>query len=104
MQYHSCVSILGHAEPQNCFSPGVGEELYSNISDQSAFLGQLLYILTFYFQILVRKYKTERKKKKKNSRPFLIFWVGQKRANKHLFFFFFFFFFPPFRPYKGVAE
>ena len=24
MQYHSCVCILGHAEPQNWFDPFVG--------------------------------------------------------------------------------
>ena len=24
MQYHSCVCILGHAEPQNWFNPSVG--------------------------------------------------------------------------------
>ena len=31
MQYHSCVCILGHVEPQNWFNPGVGSGLYSII-------------------------------------------------------------------------
>ena len=53
MQYHSCVFILGHAESQNWFNSGVGGGLYSIISSKSAFLGQLLYILTFCFNIFV---------------------------------------------------
>ena len=44
MPYHSCVCILWHAEPQNWFN---WRGLYSIISGSTAFLGQLLYILTF---------------------------------------------------------
>ena len=30
IQYHSCLCILGHAEPQNCFNPGVRGGLYQH--------------------------------------------------------------------------
>ena len=78
-----CV-CLGYAEPQNWFNPGVGVGLYSIISDLSAFLGQLLRILTFYFNIFVYKYKIENKKKKKKAYAyFQMFWVGQQRNIFH---------------------
>ena len=31
MQYHSCVCILWHAEPQNWFDPGVGRVVFHYI-------------------------------------------------------------------------
>ena len=43
-------------------------------------------ILTFYLNIFVQKCKIEFKETKKPDPFFPIFWVGQKRANKHLFF------------------
>ena len=51
--------ILGHEEPHNWFNPGVGEGLYSIISGLSAFLGQLLYILLFYFDSFFKNEKFE---------------------------------------------
>ena len=72
MQCHSCVYILRYAEPQNWFNSGVRSGCmfqYSSLKHLSQ--GQLLYILTFYFNIFVEKYKVEyqKKKKKKKSRP-----------------------------------
>ena len=73
--------------------------LYSNIFFLNAFLGQLLYILTFNFHIFVDKYKVEyqkkNKKKKKETKqkqkqkwPLFSDFMGQsEKANKHLLFF-----------------
>ena len=52
-----------------------------------------LRLVTFNFDIFVEKYKVEYQIKKRNKKRnkadpfFLIFWIGWKRANKHLFFF-----------------
>ena len=78
MQYCSCVFILGHAEPQNWFNSGVGGGLYSIISGKSAFLRQLLYILTFLFK------NAELGIKKKKSQPLFSNILG--RSKKDLFF------------------
>ena len=40
MWYHSCVCILGLAEPQNWFNPGVGGGFCFVLAGQSAFLEQ----------------------------------------------------------------
>ena len=65
MQYHSCMCILGLAEPQNWLNPGVGGGLYSIIPGLSTFLEKFTYFLTCYFNILVEKSKIENKKKMK---------------------------------------
>ena len=50
--------------------------------------GTVIIYSDFILNIFVSKYKSEYQKKKKKADPcFPIFWVGQKRANKHLFFF-----------------
>ena len=59
MQYHLCVCILGHAEPQNWFCSSIGGGYIPLYLVKAAFWGQILYILTFYFNIFVRKYKIE---------------------------------------------
>ena len=86
MHYHSCVCVcafLGIQSPRIGLILGRG--LYSIIFSLSAFLGQLLYILTFYSTFLCKNAKLRIKKKKKQVDPFFqIFWVGRKRAKKHL--------------------
>ena len=63
---------------------GVGG-LYSIKSGLSAFLGQLLYNLTFYFSIFVLKCKIENKKGKK--KPTLIFRYFRLEKGKQTSFF-----------------
>ena len=91
MQCHSCVCILGHAEPQNWFNPGVRNAcLFQYIS-----LKYLFGTVTIYFDIFfVEKYKIEyhqTKNKNKKKKPTLVFRyfgsVGKGQTN--IFFFFF---------------
>ena len=88
MQYYSCVCILGHAQPRigqlilavegvvfHCIS---GWSVLFGIWDSYYIFWQ--FILIFLFSIAKLKIK-----KKKADSYFPIFWVGRKRANKHLF-------------------
>ena len=89
MQYHSCVCILGYAEPRNWFYPGVGRGFIPLYLVKESFWDINKIILTLYFNISVEKCKIGYKKKKKlksHDPCFPKFWVGRKRANKHFFF------------------
>ena len=77
MQYHSCVCILWHAEPRIGGAGGGCIPLY------------LVKVHFWDSYFIFWKKKEEEKKKKKKRKPdplFSKFWVGQKRANKHIFF------------------
>ena len=52
MEYYSCVCILGHADPQNWFDPGVVRYCITLYLVKIPF-GDSYYILTFYFNIFV---------------------------------------------------
>ena len=88
--------ILGHAEPQNWFNSGVGGGLYSIISGKSAFLRQLLYILTFCVNIFVLKCriqnqkgkkKEKKKKKEKEADPYFTIFGPSEKGKQTSFFF-----------------
>ena len=83
MQYHSCVCILGHAEPQNWFDSGVGRYCIP------LYLVKIPFWYSYYIfwhSILTFVFKNTKLSFKKKADPyFLIFWVGRKRANKHFF-------------------
>ena len=88
MQYHSCVSILGHAEPQNWFNSGVAEGVVFHY----IWLKCLFWMVTIYsdillFQLFCLKCKIENeKKKKKRKRSLFSDNLGQSEKGKQTFF------------------
>ena len=99
MQYDSCVCIFGQAEPSELvlfYNVGGGYILsyLIEVSFWDSFYIFWQFILTFFLKI---QNKNQKKTNKKPDPYFPISWVGQKRANKHLFSFrpydFFFFVF-----------
>ena len=90
MQFHSCVGILGHAEPQNWFDPGVKVVVFQYIWLKNLFGTVVNYIFWHFiltFLLKNTRLSIKKKKEKKKANPcFPIFWAVQKRANKHPFF------------------
>ena len=65
MQYHSCVYILGHAEPQNWYNTGVRGGGCVPLNLVKVPFGDSYYIF-WHFEHFVWKYKIENQKKKTN--------------------------------------
>ena len=70
MQYHLCVYILGHAEPQNWFDPGVGSGCIPIYLVKIPFWDSYYMFWHFILTFFIEEYKVEYHKKK---RPTLVF-------------------------------
>ena len=88
MQYHSCVCVHSWAcKASNWFDPGVGRgciPLY--LVTKNTFLDSYYRFGHSILTVLFKKTKLSITMEKKADSYFPIFWVCQKRANKHLFF------------------
>ena len=111
MQYHSCVCILGHAEPQNWFDPGVRSGCIPIYLVTLPFWDNYYifwhFILTFLLKdtrlSIKKKTNNNNKTKHKNKKkPLLsVFFLGGgsgsvRKEQINIFFFF--------RPYQGLVN
>ena len=90
MQYHSCVCIIEHAEPQNWFNPGVGGGCIPLYLVKVPFWDSNYIFWHFILTFLFKNGKLRIKEKEKKSRPlFSDILDGSEKGKQTPFFFFF---------------